>query len=154
MWVTGVQTCALPIFDAGAHTLGVAHCSSFSKRVYNHTGAGDVDPSLEAAYAQKLNATCGSLENVASVEPLDAVTTSKFDLGYYESVQAGQGLLGSDDALRHDSLTGAYVGVMNNASSLDIFFADFAVSMINMGRIGVRTGTDGEIRGTCGIFVD
>jgi len=139
---------------SAAHTIGVAHCPSFSKRVYNYTGAGDVDPSLEAAYAQSLNTTCGSLSNTASVVPLDSVTTQDFDLGYYQSVQAGKGLLQSDDALRHDSLTGAYVGLMNNASSLDTFFADFAVSMINMGRIGVLTGTDGEIRGTCGIIVD
>lgn len=139
---------------SAAHTIGVSHCPSFSHRVYNYTGVGDEDPSMEAEYGQSLNASCGGLDNVATVVPLDAVTTEKFDLGYYQSVHAGKGLLQSDDALRHDSLTGAYVGVMSNASSPDTFFADFVVSMINMGRIGALTGTDGEIRKTCGIYVD
>jgi peroxidase len=131
----------------------VAHCPSFSYRVHNYTGVGDEDPSMEPEYAEGLNATCAP-DNFASVVPLDTVTTNEFDLGYFQSVYAGKGLLGSDDALRHDSLTGAYVSLMNNASSLDTFFADFAVSMINMGRVGVLTGTDGEIRATCGIYVD
>ncbi|KAK1682220.1 hypothetical protein QYE76_043068 [Lolium multiflorum] len=138
---------------SGAHTLGVAHCPSFSYRVHNYTGVGDEDPSMEPEYAEGLNAKCAP-DNFASVVPLDTVTTNEFDLGYFQSVYAGKGLLGSDDALRHDSLTGAYVSLMNNASSLDTFFADFAVSMINMGRVGVLTGTDGEIRATCGIYVD
>lgn len=138
---------------SGAHTLGVAHCPSFSGRVHNHTGAGDADPALDAGYLAKLNATCGPA-NVASVVPLDAATTDKFDLGYYQSVRGRKGLLGSDDALNHDSLMGAYVELMNNASSLDTFFQDFAVSMVKMGRVGVLTGEEGVIRESCTIFVD
>ncbi|XP_062190388.1 peroxidase 1-like [Phragmites australis] len=138
---------------SGAHTLGIAHCPSFSKRLYNYTGAGDQDPSLDAAYAKNLATVC-TPENVASVQPLDPLSPKKFDQGYYQSVYNHQALLASDAALLNDSLTGAYVQLMNNASSLDTFFADFAIAMINMGRVGVLTGTDGEIRATCGIYVD
>ncbi|CAM0151667.1 unnamed protein product [Urochloa decumbens] len=141
---------------SAAHTIGVAHCPSFSPRLYNYSGAGAAqqDPSLDAAYAKNLTAACKP-GNVASVQPLDAATPNTFDLGYYQSVADHRALLASDAALLDDSLSGAYVNLMTtNASSVDIFFADFAVSMINMGRIGVRTGTDGEIRATCQVYVD
>ncbi|BAF20608.2 Os07g0104600 [Oryza sativa Japonica Group] len=138
---------------SAAHTIGVAHCTSFSKRLYNFTGAGDQDPSLDPAFAKQLAAVCKP-GNVASVEPLDALTPVKFDNGYYKSLAAHQALLGSDAGLIDDSLTGAYVRLMTNDTNLDTFFADFAVSMINMGRVGVLTGTDGQIRPTCGIYVD
>jgi peroxidase len=138
---------------SGAHTLGAAHCSSFSKRLYNFTGAGDQDPSLDPDYADKLKKVC-TPENVVSVQPLDAVSPTKFDTGYYQSVYSRRTLLSSDAALLDDSLSGAYVQLMNNATNLETFFADFAVAMINMGRVGVRTGTEGEIRATCGVYVD
>ncbi|CAO1939244.1 unnamed protein product [Urochloa humidicola] len=141
---------------SAAHTIGVAHCPSFSDRLYNYSGAGDSDPALDAAYAANLTAACAP-GNVASVQPLDAATPATFDLGYYQSVAEHRALLASDAALLKDSLSAAYVNLMAtnvNASSLDVFFADFAVSMINMGRIGVRTGTDGEIRATCQVYVD
>lgn len=142
---------------SAAHTLGVAHCTSFSGRLYNYTGAGDQDPSLDAAYAKNLTEVCSSPSDVASVQPLDPVSPTTFDMGYFKSVYNHQALLASDAALLEDSLTGAYVRLMaTNASYYaDTFFADFAVSMINMGRIGVRTATDdGEIRATCSVYVD
>lgn len=138
---------------SAAHTIGVTHCSSFSKRLYNFTGAGDQDPSLDPAYGKTLRTKCPT-DKMASVVPMDDVTVDKFDQGYYESVYNHRAVLRSDAALLDDSLTGAYVALMNNASSFDIFFADFAVAMINMGRVGVLTGTQGEIRETCGVYVD
>ncbi|KAE8771617.1 Peroxidase 1 [Hordeum vulgare] len=115
--------------------------------------AGDQDPSLEPAYGKTLTTKCPT-DKMASVVPMDDVTVETFDLGYYESVYNHRAVLRSDAALLDDSLTGAYVALMNNASSLDIFFADFVVAMINMGRVGVLTGTQGEIRETCGVYVD
>src|SRR4051812_17704518 len=112
--------------DAAAHTIGVTHCSSFSKRLYNFTGAGDQDPSLEPAFGETLAAKCPT-DKMASVVAMDEVSLQKFDLGYYESVYNHRAVLRSDAALLEDSLTGAYVALMNNASSLDTFFADFAV---------------------------
>ncbi|GLJ44637.1 hypothetical protein SUGI_0938140 [Cryptomeria japonica] len=54
---------------SGAHTNGMGHCNSFSNRLYNLTGKGDMDPSLDANYAQFLKSKCTSLEdNTTTVE--------------------------------------------------------------------------------------
>lgn len=139
---------------SAAHTIGVAHCTSFSSRMYNYTGAGDMDPSLDPDYAKNLTAVC-SPSHMVSVQPLDQATPNTFDLGYYQSVYSHRALLRSDAALMEDSFTAPYVTLMaTNASYVDTFFQDFGVSMLKMGRIGVRTGNDGEIRATCAIYVD
>eukprot|EP01018_Ginkgo_biloba_P014320 Gb_13824 [translate_table: standard] len=43
---------------SGAHTLGNSHCTSFDNRIYNFTGKGDMYPSLDTFYAQKLRTKC------------------------------------------------------------------------------------------------
>jgi len=139
---------------SAAHTIGVAHCSSFSQRLYNYTGAGDQDPSLDTEYANNLTAVCGP-SRMVSVQPLDPVSLNTFDTGYFQSVYSHRALLASDAALLNDSFTAPYVTLMaTNDSYAPTFFHDFSVSMVKMGRIAVRTGNDGEIRATCAIYVD
>ena len=73
----------------------------------------------------------------------------KFDIDYYTTVSNRRGLLQSDAALLDDTETKTYIQQhLSHAGSMR-FFDDFGVSMVNMGRIGVLTGKNGEIRKQC-----
>ena len=89
---------------AGAHTIGASHCSAFSNRLYNFTGKGDADPSLDRAYQRTLKKACkpGDVNTVVEMDPGSAV---KFDNSYYRGVVSRKGLFVSDQALLHDGMT-------------------------------------------------
>ena len=133
---------------AGAHTIGASHCSAFSNRLYNFTGKGDSDPSLDRAYQRTLKKACkpGDVNTVVDMDPGSAV---KFDNSYYRGVVARKGLFVSDQALLHDGMTENQV--QRFIRSTPEFFHEFGVAMIKMGRIGVLTGKKGEIRRHCAL---
>lgn len=82
---------------------------------------------------------------------MDPGSFRTFDEKYYTLVSKRRGLLESDAALLDDSETRAYVQTHANINGVTSFFKDFGVSMVNMGRIEVLTGTIGEIRKHCAI---
>ncbi|KGN43538.1 peroxidase 27 [Cucumis sativus] len=133
---------------SGAHTIGVSHCTSFSNRLYNFTGKGDADPKLDKYYAAALKIKCKPNDQKKIVE-MDPGSFKTFDQSYYTLVSKRRGLFQSDSALLDDPDTKAYVQFQSSTRG-STFAADFAKSMINMGNIGVLTGTDGEIRRRCG----
>ncbi|KAL5196933.1 hypothetical protein ABZP36_000445 [Zizania latifolia] len=136
---------------SGAHTIGKAHCSAFSGRLYNFSGAnGASDPTLDANYTAALRGQCKQAD-VATLVDLDPPTPTVFDLDYYKQVSAQRGLLATDAALLLQDATKAYVLRQANASSPAEFFADFAESFINMSKIGVLTHGHGEIRHKCSV---
>ena len=85
------------MFQIGAHTIGIAHCSRFSNRLYNFTGVGDEDPSLDSEYAANLKANkCkGPNDNTTKVE-MDPGSRNTFDLSYYVYGLKRRGLFESD----------------------------------------------------------
>ncbi|URD91111.1 peroxidase [Musa troglodytarum] len=136
---------------SGAHTIGFSHCSSFSQRLYNFSGKGDTDPSLDMEYAEKLKRKCKPYDHddMRTLVKMDPKSPRRFDLGYYKLVSEEKGLFTSDEALLHDPETRAYVERQAMASSAEEFFKDFGSSMVSMGKIGVLTHQKGEIRKKC-----
>lgn len=130
----------------GAHTIGISHCNQFTNRLYNFTGVGDQDPALDSEYAANLKSKkCRTLnDNVTFVE-MDPGSFRTFDLSYYQLLAKRRGLFQSDAALTTNTNA---VNLINQIlqGSVQSFLAQFARSMEKMGRIGVKTGSTGEIR--------
>ncbi|KAK4716632.1 hypothetical protein R3W88_014970 [Solanum pinnatisectum] len=137
---------------SGAHTIGVSHCSSFSTRLYNFTGTfGTQDPSLDSEYAANLKANkCKSINDNTTIVEMDPGSFRTFDLSYYKLLLKRRGLFQSDAALTTSTTTKSYIDQLV-AGSLKEFYAEFAQSMEKMGRIEVKTGSDGEIRKHCAV---
>uniref|UniRef100_A0A0D9V6L6 Peroxidase n=1 Tax=Leersia perrieri TaxID=77586 RepID=A0A0D9V6L6_9ORYZ len=141
---------------SGSHTIGRAQCASFAEdRLYNYSGQGRQDPSLDKTYAPELRKACvpGDPKDKTFVE-MDPGSPYDFDLSYYRDVYNNRGLFVSDQALLNDKWTKDYVERMASADSMDEYFRDYEVAMTNMGRIEVLTGENGEIRKVCGAYVD
>lgn len=76
------------------------------------------------------------------------MTPIKFDNGYYKNLMNSKGLLTSDQILFKDNQDTMQI-VMEYAANEDMFFKQFAESMVKMGNIGALTGFRGQIRKTC-----
>ncbi|XP_031131504.1 peroxidase 2 [Ipomoea triloba] len=134
---------------SGGHTIGISHCPPFSDRLYNFTGNGDTDPSMDQRYIQQLKTKCPPADVTTTVE-MDPGSSRIFNTGYFTAVSARKGLFQSDAALLNDAETKAYVQQQTN-SATSTFLKDFAASMVKMGQIGVLTGKAGEIRKNCAL---
>lgn len=129
---------------AGAHTIGVARCSSFKSRLKNFDSSHDVDPTLSSTMATMLSKTCSAGDNEEAA--LDRTSTS-FDNDYFTGLQSGAGVLFSDQTLFNSPRTRGWVNAyaMNTAR----FFLDFQPAMMRMGQLDVKEGDDGEVRQDC-----
>lgn len=133
---------------SGAHTFGFAQCFTFKPRLFDFGGSGKPDPALGSSLLQNLQKLCPNQEaSDTNLVPLDSVTTSTFDNMYYRNLVNNSGLLQSDQALLGDNTTASLVA--NYSKWPVLFFRDFAVSIEKMGRIGVLTGQQGQIRKNC-----
>ncbi|KAL7218987.1 hypothetical protein ACSBR2_012119 [Camellia fascicularis] len=132
---------------SGGHTIGISHCPSFVNRLYNFTGKGDTDPTMDQNYIAHLKSKCKPTDTTTFVN-LSPRSTHKFEPNYYTLVSKRRGLFQSDAALLTDSTTKAYIQ-LQAASKGSTFMKDFGESMVKMGQIGVLTGKSGEIRKQC-----
>ncbi|CAM8886501.1 unnamed protein product [Rhodiola kirilowii] len=134
---------------SGAHTFGRSRCVLFSDRLYNFSGTGSPDPTLDTTYLATLRQSCPQDGAGSNLVNLDPSTPDGFDNAYFTNLQNNRGLLGSDQVLV--STTGAdTVSIANQfGSSQSQFFTSFAQSMVKMGNISPLTGTSGEIRLDC-----
>lgn len=131
---------------SGAHTIGQTRCSSFVQDRFAISGN---NPFPDTAYGQAIYSYCleGTTAGIDRKTALDANTTTIFDNGYFQSLEAGRGILVSDNDLVVDPRTAGIVKVF--AADQGAFFSAFAESMRKMSRIGVLTGTQGQVRKQC-----
>ncbi|KAH6756164.1 Peroxidase superfamily protein [Perilla frutescens var. hirtella] len=135
---------------SGAHTIGVGHCNLFSNRLYNFTGKGDSDPSLNATYAATLRSKCPSLSDNTTTVDMDPGSSLAFDNHYFSTVLQQEGLFESDAALLTNNIAKGIVNEMLISAAK--FFTEFSQSMKRMGAVGVLTGNAGEIRKKCSVI--
>ncbi|XP_034689817.1 peroxidase 47 [Vitis riparia] len=129
---------------SGAHTIGVARCSSFKSRLSNFDSTHDTDPSMNSNFARVLSKTCAAGDNAE--QPLDP-SRNTFDNAYFIALQRQAGVLFSDQSLftsaRTKRIVNAYA--MNQA----MFAMDFQQAMLKMGLLDVKEGSTGEVRENC-----
>ncbi|KAF5204000.1 Peroxidase [Thalictrum thalictroides] len=133
---------------SGSHTIGFSRCTSFRQRLYNQSGNGQPDYSLEQSYAAQLRKNCPRSGGDQNLFFLDFVSPTKFDNFYFKNILASKGLLSSDQILLTKSSASMEL-VKKYAENNELFFDQFAKSMVKMGNITPLTGSRGEIRKTC-----
>ncbi|KAI7731121.1 hypothetical protein M8C21_011357, partial [Ambrosia artemisiifolia] len=132
----------------GSHTIGNARCTSFRQRLYNNTGNGQPDFSLDQSYAAQLRQNCPRSGGDQNLFFLDPVSPTKFDNSYYKNLIAKRGLLNSDEVLFTQNKQTMEI-VTQYAENQELFFKQFAKSMVKMGNINPLIGESGQIRNTC-----
>ncbi|KAF5795696.1 putative peroxidase [Helianthus annuus] len=131
---------------SGAHTIGISHCTLVARRLYNFTGVGDADPSLDPTYAQTLRNLCPNPINPSTALEMDPNSSLSFDSDYYRALNQHKGLFVSDAALLTNRQSASVAKILENPK---LFFAQFAMSMVKMGAVEVLTGGQGEVRTNC-----
>ncbi|KAL7597488.1 hypothetical protein Lser_V15G27946 [Lactuca serriola] len=131
---------------SGAHTIGTSRCVLVARRLYNFTGIGDADPSLNVTYANELRKICPNPQIPTTTLEMDPNSSLSFDSDYYQALNQHKGLFVSDAALLTNPQSAQITQVLQNPS---VFFARFARSMVRMGAIEVLTDDQGEVRTNC-----
>ncbi|KAI3934784.1 hypothetical protein MKW92_015462 [Papaver armeniacum] len=136
---------------SGNHTIGVARCVSFKQRLYNQNGNNQPDQTLEINYFNNLKSVCPRSGGDNIISPLDYSSPTKFDNAYFQLIVLGKGLLNSDQVLLTQN-TRTMELVQSYAEDANLFFDDFARSMVKMGNISPLTGYNGEVRKNCRVI--
>ncbi|XP_062076778.1 peroxidase A2-like [Humulus lupulus] len=135
---------------SGAHTFGRGRCVTFSGRLFNFSGTGQPDPTIDANYLKFLQDLCPQGGNASVLTNIDPTTPDQFDNKYYSNLQANKGLFQSDQELFSTPGADDVIEFVNKFSANQTaFFESFVSSMIKMGNLSLITGSDGEIRLDC-----
>ncbi|XP_019169844.1 PREDICTED: cationic peroxidase 2-like [Ipomoea nil] len=137
----------------GGHTIGTTACQFFSYRLYN-TSSATIDPSIDPSFLATLQSLCPQGGDGTKRVSLDDGSETKFDTSFFSNLQKGHGILESDQKLWTDSSTKTFVQRFLGLRGLLglTFSVEFGKSMVKMSNIGVKTGSDGEIRKVCSAF--
>ncbi|KAJ6804780.1 peroxidase 51-like [Iris pallida] len=135
---------------SAAHTLGFSHCNCFADRIYNFKPGTPVDPTLNKTYAAQLQESCPKNVDPSIAISIDPITPQTFDNQYFKNLQQGMGLFSSDQSLFVDSRSRPTVNEWANNS--EAFKQAFVTAITKLGRVRIKTGTNGNIRQDCGIL--
>lgn len=130
---------------SGAHTLGVSHCARIADRLYGFPP----DPYLDKNYKGQLMLKCPQTAPADGVVTMDS-TPLTFDNLYYKNLEEKKGLFISDEVLFVESVSKPTV--QDFADNPDNFRRAFIAGMVKLGRVGVKTGIQGEIHRNCAAF--
>ncbi|CAI9303320.1 unnamed protein product [Lactuca saligna] len=136
---------------SGAHTIGTAACALFSYRLYNFNNTNGPDPSIDQTFLPTLRNLCPNGGDGTRRVALDTGSENRFDNSYFSNLRNRRGVLESDQLLWSDPTTQRLVQRFLGVRGLLglTFNVEFARSMVRMGNIEVKTGTQGEIRRVC-----
>lgn len=135
---------------SGAHTVGFSHCKEFLHRIYNYNynRTPHIDPTLNFQYAMGLRRACPRVNRDPTIVVFNDVNSPRiFDNGFYKNLPQGLGLLASDQILYTDPRSRGLA--QHYASDQAAFFNAFVAAMDKLGSVGVKTGTQGEVRRRC-----
>ena len=135
---------------SGGHTLGFSNCSHFANRLYSFSSSSHVGPSLNQDYAKQLMDGCPRNVDPAISINMDPVTPKTFDNVYFQNLVNGKGLFTSDEVLFMDPASRPTVKDFANSSS--DFNGAFATAMRKLGRVRVKTGSQGSIKTNCTVI--
>jgi peroxidase len=136
------------VAHSGSHTIGKTRCFSIVHRLYNQSGTGEADPTIELRYKEYLDKLCPQSGDGNVTGNLDA-TPTVLDNQYFKDLVKGRGFLNSDEVLFS---TGGETRQLVKLFSKNqtAFFSSFTTSMINLGNLFSSHSLHcGEIRRDC-----
>ncbi|KAL2932852.1 Peroxidase 60 [Bienertia sinuspersici] len=134
----------------GGHTVGVTHCDKFSHRLYNFHNTGKSDGRMHKGMLYEMKKICPRKDNGHNNKvyfTYNPRSHYRIDNTFYKQLLVNQGVLEIDANIGRSPLTNSIVKKL--AYSPDYFYNKFGPAMVNMGRVGVLTGNQGEIRKSC-----
>ncbi|KAF8404376.1 hypothetical protein HHK36_009259 [Tetracentron sinense] len=140
---------------SAAHTIGTTACFFMEHRLYKFRDGEGSDPAINPQFLPELQANCPQNGNINRRFPTDHGSGQTFDDHILRNIRNGFAVLESDARLYDDestkSIIDSYFGFLSSKIGL-LFERDFADAMVKMGQIGVKTGSQGEIRRVCEAF--
>ncbi|KAF2543267.1 hypothetical protein F2Q68_00030171 [Brassica cretica] len=140
---------------SAAHTIGTTACFFMTKRLYNFLPGGQPDPTINPVFLPELTTQCPQNGDINTRIPMDRSSERLFDQQILQNIKDGFAVLQTDAGLYEDVATrqivNSYVGLLNPLFGPS-FESDFVKAMVKMGKINLKTGSNGEIRRVCSAF--
>ncbi|WCJ37052.1 Peroxidase superfamily protein [Euphorbia peplus] len=156
----------------GGHNVGKINCEFMRGRLYNFSGTGKPDQTMDSDFVNQIRLSCQENKKTIDNDELPAPMTSRimkksterklfshfqsisipsgeaFDAHFYRNLVRGRGLLFADQQLMADERTARIVRIYASDDGT-IFRRDFAKAMVMMSNLGVLTGNLGQVRTKC-----